>query len=672
MKKELKGISAAILTVVMALSTTFTSFSENKDESMSDIKKEVFNGCITGSDRIDIGNIKIDIYKSTLVLKEDDYSEYENSYAFSVYTSDDGEFSFNRPSENFLIEIDLSTLPNNTGVTVETEFINEGVDTFSTYCDYINSAEIVVNDLINSEIEVYSYNSDNEQIFSNYTVNKNHSIKNASKYTINTVESLSSVNVNLTANINGFVKNVNYFYELPKSTVLKIYELEKIGIISEEQEVSIYAEYIKKSGELDENTSEFISQNVKETTVKASARTNEILTALNNTRSVDIPNYNDMKTYAGAYFNLYYENGDYTTSTLQEINATLNSARAFFVSSCEFPAPIKRSTDTKYSVYLIKSTGSTSTSTTHQVSGGLGQSYIVATIPSNYTMNNEGFSSTLAHELFHAISYNYFPDENDRPARWFREATATWAEMMYKNKSVTNVSNKVNDFMATTEMSFHTALDDGHAYEERIYGAAVLFLTISEKFEISAVKDIFEELSELPTQNGNEYTAIDNTLKKSSYSYSLNKIFVDCLANSVYGGYYYEIEGSDNWDEPNKRGPYSSNVTINNIKPAAMASRYYEFLPKSGKPYLVITISDSAGNYNKDWGYSRSRDYVSASKNDVTTKIYADEITKSRTIKFDNFTSQTYNRYNIGLFNCNSTSAQTLKVVATYDVSPET
>lgn len=47
-------------------------------------------------------------------------SEYTHTYAFSVNTDSKGKVIFTRPSENFLIMIDLATLPENTGNEVQT------------------------------------------------------------------------------------------------------------------------------------------------------------------------------------------------------------------------------------------------------------------------------------------------------------------------------------------------------------------------------------------------------------------------------------------------------------------------------------------------------------------------------------------------------------------------
>ena len=68
----------------------------------------------------DMSGIEIDVYSSVLSSYDptSEVSEYTHTYAFSVDTDSRGKVNFTRPSENFLIMIDLSTLPQNTGIDV--------------------------------------------------------------------------------------------------------------------------------------------------------------------------------------------------------------------------------------------------------------------------------------------------------------------------------------------------------------------------------------------------------------------------------------------------------------------------------------------------------------------------------------------------------------------------
>lgn len=61
------------------------------------------------STSMDLSGIHIDVYSSILSSYDptSDVSEYTHTYAFSVDTDSSGKVDFTRPSENFLIIVDL-------------------------------------------------------------------------------------------------------------------------------------------------------------------------------------------------------------------------------------------------------------------------------------------------------------------------------------------------------------------------------------------------------------------------------------------------------------------------------------------------------------------------------------------------------------------------------------
>lgn len=67
------------------------------NENFSDETNSVLNGIIKTNDGVNVSNIKVDIMTSELKQSENDVFIYENTYAYSVYTDDNGAYSFSKP-----------------------------------------------------------------------------------------------------------------------------------------------------------------------------------------------------------------------------------------------------------------------------------------------------------------------------------------------------------------------------------------------------------------------------------------------------------------------------------------------------------------------------------------------------------------------------------------------
>lgn len=231
---KIKKIISAVLSTAMMMSLWGTSiFADN--ENSSDETSSVLNGIIKTNDDVNVSNIKIDIMTSELKQSENDVFIYENTYSYSVYTDNDGTFSFSKPSENCLVKIDLNSIPECTGVDKQSYFV-----------DYTNTLE----DFTISEIADVEFNDTNSvtvydtyrnQLVTNVEVEMD--TQSISMYGMTNSDDLTALCI---ANANGYIETASIDISNENdSLVTKANTMFAMGAISETEKAEMYLEAIK-------------------------------------------------------------------------------------------------------------------------------------------------------------------------------------------------------------------------------------------------------------------------------------------------------------------------------------------------------------------------------------------------------------------------------------------
>lgn len=142
-------ISCSIWTISMNLLV-------NGDENDFIIKFEY-------DEEISLERIEVKVNKSSPVYINGTISQFDNEYYNSFLTNEAGEIKINRPSDFFLIEVNLNTLPNDLTIEEKTIFITNELNVYSIKLysasdeseDIINNSNVInnINELIACKVE---------------------------------------------------------------------------------------------------------------------------------------------------------------------------------------------------------------------------------------------------------------------------------------------------------------------------------------------------------------------------------------------------------------------------------------------------------------------------------------------------------------------------------------
>lgn len=191
---RMKKIISAALSVAITLSLLVSNVFADDDNIFAN-ENVTLCGKIKTDDYVNISNIKVDILKSDLMQTDEDVSVYENTYMYSVYTDSTGNYSFIKPSEKCLVQIDLSSLPLNTGVDSQSYFVDD-----SNNIDDFTLNTIADIDIVDAET-ANVYDAYGNDLVTN--LNLETTMPNISMYGI---DNNSEIQTNIMANANGFVK----------------------------------------------------------------------------------------------------------------------------------------------------------------------------------------------------------------------------------------------------------------------------------------------------------------------------------------------------------------------------------------------------------------------------------------------------------------------------------
>lgn len=612
-RNVIKTVTSLLLALSVFISVSFIDTDSRLNAAVS------FGGTVemlSGSG-INPANIKIDVYKSKLIKTASGYDKFTNSYFCSAYVNGDGFFSFERPSEYFVMCVDLSTLPRGSGITAQTVNIDADTDSFSFALGCISKTSVYTVDLENGDMTVSLFTDDGTRLYADYSVTAGAYNEASSLKSADGVSSLEYLTASVYVKANGFSEVKKYRHKLPSALTLKV-------------------QYLKSSGLISSKLAKSITKTI------ASAQ------------SLPLPQYINPTEYHsdGDEFSLIYENGDYAEETLKSVSKTFRAVYALFVEANGFLPPLKMAGDAYYTIYMVTDSDC-AIATTYYGEGG--SSHIVASIPADFSPSDTNYAQTIAHEFFHAITSRYTRENNVSVSTWFKESLASWAGLEFVNRSDSLTDHFVKKFLADTSLSYHTA--SGY----QCYGALLLPLTIRQSYGgFESIRQILIATSKLGGKRNIEYTAISNGLKATNANYSRSKAFVRCMVNNMFTGRFYSIDGSEGWADAKRLQTYEKSVGISELNIKPMSCVYFDFMPDASSEYLYITVSEADGKYS-----SLSLGCVNQMSGEKYSR-FSGKVSSFYTYRFKNFSANASQKLTVGIINTSVSAKRTVNITAQY------
>lgn len=187
----------------------------------------------------DLSGIVFHVYEATLAFSDDSgMSKFDETFVFDVFSSENGEVTFERPSDCFSVTIDLDSLPDEFGADKQTEF----------YLPYVKSARFNVNKIYRVVSNADCF--DNLDEFTVYDKNDGRLYVSVDSHvSIDVNEFYSSIlnddeiNASLRLTEGPFEKNVNTRVDISeKNAFQRIDFLFDKGLISAEERIELYCD----------------------------------------------------------------------------------------------------------------------------------------------------------------------------------------------------------------------------------------------------------------------------------------------------------------------------------------------------------------------------------------------------------------------------------------------
>lgn len=451
---------------------------------------------------LDPTSIEIKVYSAVPREKEYEWlTEYDETYAFSVYPNENGFFSFTPPAPDYSITVEIETLPTGYGIVDTNQFFTStDTKTFSTYVEEIVDADLIMDSLSESPKVVFKNNSGN-RLFASYEFIPCYEQRENSVIVTGSIIQNDDILFDVSTEID--LTSVD-----PVTKANLLYEK---GIIDESQKIQHYL-YAAKTGQVpgelalmvDEQFSNFtkaqsMSSRIKTTqdTLLANELTSLALTATETLkdRLASLTGYK-----SSTNFELHYNN-----SSISQSNATIiiNFLEQMlnYSDAIGFRDPICESGKSKIQVYMDTrscpvSTYANANGLTYptNISGNAAASYI--TLWNFNASEMSKFKETVAHEFFYAVQNAYY-----YPNNWFKEASAVWFSSKYSG-SIERAKGHFNNYFRYV----YDTISKGDLQ----YGAGVLPMAIDIAYGSSpAIRRIYERMA---TSGASTETALRNCI----------------------------------------------------------------------------------------------------------------------------------------------------------------
>lgn len=482
---------------------------------------------------IDIFNVGLELYQAIPNVEDGKIVSFKDNF-YEKINLDKNTITIKRPSEYFYLKIDLSTLPIEYGLDKRSYFIDKTKDKIELQMLEID--EIIPEYIENNEVEVLFKSVDDRQLFVEYETEllKNNSgfdlvvtINNSQDYIFN--DFITNINVdeeNINDNLINYYSNSNYSILAPELSYMPVtYEVSNNGLFK------VYYDPFT------------MEKNNVQKVIDGILAINESFCSTDGFGFLQ-PKSNDDNEY-----NIYLEHKEYMNN----------------IYGCTY--------------FNIDNT---------QVYSNIVLNYGLLDKTLGASTDDDSFLLTLSHEYFHAIideNSNGFNDSLDRTI--FHESFASFAGLYYMNEISLNNSDidrhTWHNYLAKVELFHQTtqySLNDMSIDDYRKYALFLLPLYIYQKYGISAIKDIINEI---------DYTisildAFNMALDK--YGTDMDNLYLDF---SIYNSFLQDkydllLDGyKDYWER-------EANIPAYSYEP-------YSFFQRPGHYYKELSLPFYSSTY---------------------------------------------------------------------------
>lgn len=482
---------------------------------------------------IDIFNVDLELYKAIPNVVEGEIVSFEDVF-YEKINLDKNKTTIERPSEYFYLKIDLSTLPIGYGVDKRSYFIDKTKNKIELQILEID--EVIPEYIENNEVEVLFKSSDDKQLFVEYETEL---LKNNDG-----IDLKVTMNNNQEYTFNNFITNFNTDAEKSNDNVINYYGNSNYSILAPELSYMPVTYEVSNDG----------------------------------------------------IFKVYYNPLTMTKDNVQKVIDGILAINESFCSANGFGfLQPKSNSDNEYNIYLEHNDymnniyGFTYVNTNNtQVYSNIVLNYGLLDKTLGASTDDDSFLLTLSHEYFHAIideNSKGFNDSSDRTV--FHESFASFAGLYYMNEiSIDNSDidthtwynylDKVELFHQTTQYS----LNDISFDEYRKYALFLLPLYIYQKYGISAIKDIINEIDDSVSILDSFNIALDK------YGTDMDNLYLDF---SIYNSFLQDkydllLDGyKDYWER-------EANIPTYSYEP-------YSFFQRPGHYYKELNLPFYSSTY---------------------------------------------------------------------------
>ena len=602
-KKKFKGCVTLLLCLIMIGIGALPTYA-------SIVKISSFSGTITDSSKAaNLSGIEIKVYSAVFVDEEDENAldYYAETYAFSVYTDENGAFSFTKPTTYCSISVELASLPSGYGISQRTQFIRPQRNEFTFSISPIASIDTK---LSGDEIEVTLLNEDGAPILAEYTVHEDSPIKlgtvsSASqifqtyKSSLASVDAMESYTYTGTVTAPGFTAPYSETVDLSDwATDSKVDFLYTKGILTEEEQMEYYCDILSSdeysvSGDCGTHMIGKLTEYINSPNVRANTVNTDIIASfLRKDRSSSYGEPYTLQILGTKYslytFYIYYVEGQIDDDVLDAFVEEIENVYLYFVETNKFNAPTSDPIALSYNIYLTDISGASGLTYSDTING---TSYIEL----DRTLSPTDVRHSFAHEFQHAIMHEY----GIPIGIWAHEAFATMASVVYAGYDASvpsGYAGKLRGYLNNMDRSLFEYCDP---YSDNFnYGAMVFPLYICENLGgWTTIRNIYANYS----TTGDIFSAIDLIPQISNHG----NVFNGCSTYNYYPKLFYSALAS----YLPKCGvePKSGATTLSKTLPS-MSCKHYEFtLPQTydedtdeiyyGSPYsLDFTIQNTTGD----------------------------------------------------------------------------
>lgn len=545
-------------------------------------------GIIRTNDIIDLSNIKVDIMKSDLKQVNEEVLVYENTYLYSVYTDNTGQYSFTKPSENCLVQIDLNSLPTNTGIDKQSFFIDNTNDIEDFIIGEIADVDIV-------DIETANvYDAYGNELITNLDV-----MADTQGINMYGMYDSSTLQTHITVDANGFVKeeSIDIFSE-SVDLITKADTLYYMGAISEDERVEMYFEALKtgKYGEQecltsfyaklsnyvldgnDKNLADDISLYLNGNNIaRAAAQPDEVNYKTKKEKTVSNSKIKYTLNYEGDEFSKNYID----ETTMNVLVGYVKDIIDYYFITHNFTTPSLQTGDSSYQIYFIS--GHSSNGTTKTANGG---SYILINYPPSTNNTPNDIKKTIAHEIFHSIQFTLTSQKGfTGNEEWFLESSAAYAGLEYVNTYLYYGKYYANIYLDSVYKPFTDLSIDGRKYSMFLFPKY-----LSQCYGgISTMKRTLEYIS----SGYSVLDAMEKSAKDKNSAATYAELFTSFQSYNADPRKYTNSNGK--YNEATRASDNANSASAVSVK--STAAKHIGFKAKSTSVKLTLTINITSGSY---------------------------------------------------------------------------